>query len=279
MKSLHLFFAAAMMFAAAASAQQTTYTVTKTGGYTNFANYNHNVSCANAFCADFTTSMGISGTFTTSSPLEVNLNNALLDGQNGRPSVVSFSFSDGLTTYSSSDPKVAIYQFGLYTNSSGVIPYADIILERWTTSPGTGNFLDVVYVGDGYGYHNLTCASIGTAPIVVQNTLTTRCNTTNSPSSSSEADGATVSYSSPTSPTLTATSHQQHGVVDHRRHAGGGWLVDAGTAASASVSRDSGEKWGLAAGLGPFFFSPTGTQTEQVYLHLHDGLRRAVLLD
>jgi hypothetical protein len=88
----------------------TTYTLPATN-YTVVANF---TSCTTGSCANFTTSMAPSGSFTTAAPLASNLAN-----QNVAAQVTSFTFTDGITTYNSSDATVRVYLFMVTTNASG----------------------------------------------------------------------------------------------------------------------------------------------------------------
>jgi len=111
----------------------------------------------------FTTSMRITGSFTTATPLVPNLAGVDITGQ-----VTSYSFSDGVNTYTSSDANARIYQFTVATDANGMISWAGILLEVWEngTSPHVAgdNFS---YMGTGEGdqaIDTLPCTVVGVSP-------------------------------------------------------------------------------------------------------------------
>src|SRR5215469_14332604 len=94
-----LFLAAMVATSAWAS---TTYTYTGTN-YTLITNF---TSCTTGPCANFTGAMSVSGSFTLAAALPANFSL-----QDITPQLVSYSFSDGITTFANSDPNVRINFF------------------------------------------------------------------------------------------------------------------------------------------------------------------------
>ena len=99
-----------------------------TGG--NFyAPITNETTCASPqSCGQLTTSLRVTGTFTTATPLAANLSNA-----NILANVTSYSFSNGATTIAL-DPASRISSFRVTTNAAGAITGTDIWLQRWTYS-------------------------------------------------------------------------------------------------------------------------------------------------
>jgi len=130
--------------------------------YTNFINH---TTCTAGTCADYTTSMSATGSFTTAIPLAPNLSAVEI-----APLVTSYSFFDGLNTYTSGDPNGRIYQFQVSTDASGAIVAAGttVTLHTWTTgsSPhAAGDRFNEVFLqssGDAAS-NNMTCAGVGTS--------------------------------------------------------------------------------------------------------------------
>jgi len=146
--------------AAVAHAQPTTYVATATGNYNLFIDF---TLCVTGPCQNFNTSMGASGSFTTSAPLAANLSAA-----NVAPLVTAFSFSDGINTYSSADPAVRIFFFNVSTNASGAITTTNIRIQRWLTGtsphvPGDRHSW-VLFLATGEVDHNAQCLTVGASP-------------------------------------------------------------------------------------------------------------------
>jgi hypothetical protein len=92
-----------------ATAQSTTYRLNSAGNYSSVTNY---TNCpAGQTCANYTTSMTQTGSFTLSSPVGANLVNATI-------TPTAYSFSDGINTYSNTDAGSRINHFKLTTNGS-----------------------------------------------------------------------------------------------------------------------------------------------------------------
>jgi hypothetical protein len=191
-----VFTAMALLSAGNALAQATTYTATTTSNYTGKTDFT--APCGVGPCQNFTLAMGPSGSFTTSSPLAANLANASVAA-----SVTSFNFNDGLTTYVNTDSNVRVHRIRVTTNAAAVITAVEILIERWEsgTSPHA--------VGDRFSYiflpstarRNSECFSVGVSPAGVADS----CTGENADASSSQASGATISWTSAAVATSTAS--------------------------------------------------------------------------
>ncbi|KQB58366.1 hypothetical protein AE621_16180 [Acidovorax sp. SD340] len=102
--------------------------------------------------------MAQTGSFTTAAPLPSNLNSQDITAQ-----LTSYSFSDGLTTYSSGDPQVTLVSVSA-TTTGGVLDFS-VHLVRWQTpAPHViGDHLDQVLVTES-GQHNAVCGNIQVNP-------------------------------------------------------------------------------------------------------------------
>lgn len=173
-----------------------TYTYTG-GNYYSVTNY---TTCGTGTCANFTTSMRITGSFTTSAPLAANLSL-----QNVAAQVTSYSFSDGVTTFANSDSNTRLYQILVDTDGSGRVTWASVLLELWRTgtSPhAAGNRLDFLFSdgSDDFGHVNVPCLTTGSSPAGVADSCTSYL----ADASSSTAMGFTGSWATPSAvPTLS----------------------------------------------------------------------------
>ena len=116
--------------------------------------------CPIGACGDFTTSMSQSGTFTTASPLPPNFSG------NIAPFITAFSFSDGLTTYSSADPNTTLtLAVGLTDASGALLAGAGLNFQRWHTNAphNIGDRLDMMVLEQGV-YRNMPCNLVTTPP-------------------------------------------------------------------------------------------------------------------
>ena len=119
--------------------------------------------CTAGTCANYTLSMRLTGSFTTAAPLAANLSNA-----NIRALVTSYSFNDGINTYSNSDPNSRIINFEASTDGSGAPTTGMFIsLDEWITgtTPHTSadrwsQFVIDFNVGAN---NNEPCSVVGTA--------------------------------------------------------------------------------------------------------------------
>jgi len=138
----------------------TTYTFSAPN-YTVVAN---DTTCTVGTCGSFTTAMTVAGSFTTSSPLAANLANHDITSQ-----VTSFTFSNGMNTFSSGDPNVRVYSFTVDTDAAGTVTPEFILLEAWTTGVSPHTTADrlnsvVLEVGLTLGERNVSCTSVGMSP-------------------------------------------------------------------------------------------------------------------
>lgn len=143
-------------------AQTTTYTYTGSVR-TAFANFTS--PCAIAPCANFAPGSKLTGQFTTAAPLASNLafGNIL-------PQVTSYSFTDGLYTYSSADPNMRAYVFGVSTNASGNLVTVGINLQLWQTGSSphvAGNRWANAVIGttQDESFNNQFCTTTGASPV------------------------------------------------------------------------------------------------------------------
>lgn len=154
-----VFFAAMMVTSAWAS---TTYTFAG-ANYTSTTNF---TTCTNGPCASFTTTMHVSGSFTLSTPLAPNLSFYSPTGQ-----LTSFSFSNGITTFSSSDPNSRLANFLVSTDSAGNITNTILDLDEWQTGSSphsagdrTAELSINTYDPLTFGRNNAPCFLVGISP-------------------------------------------------------------------------------------------------------------------
>jgi len=169
MRRLALICAAAFL---TSSGWAATYTFTGSN-YTTTTDF---TSCTAGACANFTTSMNLSGSFTVAAPLGTSLVN-----QNIASQLTSYSFSDGITTFASTDPNSRIFDFVVSTGASGNITSAEIFLEEWQSGASphmSGDRVALVFIGAGgttLAYDNASAIFVGTAPsgVADASTITT----------------------------------------------------------------------------------------------------------
>jgi Bacterial Ig-like domain (group 3)/IPTL-CTERM motif len=145
-------------FATLASATTYTYTGALYTSATPFTG-----PCTAAPCTNYTTAMRVTGSFTTAAPLAANLNNVNIVAL-----VTSFSFNDGINTYSSSDPNTRIRSFDASTDNAGVPNTSMFIdLEKWLTgsTPHTSadrwSQFEIDFSVNAQS--NLPCTTVGTS--------------------------------------------------------------------------------------------------------------------
>jgi hypothetical protein len=85
--------------------------------------------CATPTCANFTVAMKQTGSFTTAAPLAPNLGNAFITNL-----IQSYSFSDGITHFSSADPESHLLYATVSTDATGNIIGENIAVNRWQTA-------------------------------------------------------------------------------------------------------------------------------------------------
>jgi len=167
-----------------ASAASFTFTGNQYGaGIANFT-----PPCAIPSCANFTASMRVSGSFSTSTRLPANAPGTDITGI-----LSGGSFSDGLTTYDGTDPALRVYQFAVVTDANSNITDEFILIERWQTGGAgphvAGDRIDYIIIGPGgatQAFHNVPCIAVGAAPSGV----TDACNGVGADASQSGAAGA-----------------------------------------------------------------------------------------
>lgn len=121
--------------------------------------------CGTGPCGNYVVGESVTGQFTTTVPLGSNLVN-----QNVFPSVTSYSFSDGLVTYSSADPDSRVDNLVVSTDAIGKIVAFDVVVMLWQTasSPHVAGdrvarfILNSSSVDDTQ--NNAPCAAVVTAP-------------------------------------------------------------------------------------------------------------------
>lgn len=123
----------------------------------------------------FNTTMHLTGSFTTATPLAPNLppNMPLTDitGQ-----VTSYSFFDGVNSYNSTDANARVLSFGVGTDASGIMNRWDVTLQIWEsgTSPHSpGDLASWVVISSSppgtptlgvSAFDTLQCTQVGTSP-------------------------------------------------------------------------------------------------------------------
>lgn len=149
---LALLAAAALWATAQVPALAATYTYTG-ATYASNAISTFTAPCATPTCANFTTAMKQSGSFTTAVPLAANLS-----GVDIQPLITSYAFDDGLHQYSSTAPGDNIRHAVVSTDSMGNIAVSDILVFQWqTASHGVNDRTNVITV-DADSRSNTLCA-------------------------------------------------------------------------------------------------------------------------
>lgn len=189
--------AAAMFFAAIGAAQAATYTAATTGPYTVKTDF---TVCSGGPCQNYTLAMTPSGSFTTATPLAANLSNANIAAQ-----ITSFSFSDGINTFASTDPNVRIFQAIVSTSATGSITSSTLFFELWQTgtSPhAVGDKVALIQIGNSvFATNTLNCTGVGTTPAGAADS----CVSGPGDIGSSNASGATWTWAAVTPPATAAT--------------------------------------------------------------------------
>jgi hypothetical protein len=131
------------------------------------------VNCTIGGCANYLPTGYITGTFTLANALPPNYSSGATDLT---PQLTAYSFTDGINTYTNTDPNCRVYQFGAATDSTGNITILGLLIEKWRsgTSPHA--------VGDRVSLINMNGPSINNA----QNLL--KCSTVGGGTSSGVAD-------------------------------------------------------------------------------------------
>lgn len=165
MKKYLAFLAAALIQASAWAA-----TYTYVGPPYSAANLHNYTNCIPGFgsCGAYTAAMAQTGSLSVAVPLPGSLNFTDITAQ-----ITSFSFSDGLTTYSSGDPQVTLVSV-MATTVGGVLDF-DVTVQRWQTPAphAQGDHIDTMSVHVAGG-HNAECQ---TSPVLTAQGAT-MCGTT-----------------------------------------------------------------------------------------------------
>ncbi len=161
-------------------------------------------ACSVGSCADYTSSMAASGTFTMAAPLAANLHNAEISS-----TVFHWNFNDGLTTYADTDAQSRLLQLLVSTSPTGTLTRVNIIMMRWQAAgaPVDGARYDVLNLSNSgaSASHNAPCTTVGKSP----------WNTTQNACAQAGATDAAVSWAvapvqSDLSATLTANTSTAH---------------------------------------------------------------------
>jgi hypothetical protein len=159
--------------------------------FNHFTNFS--TPCATGPCADYPAGAMLTGWFTTASPLAGDLQLTEIYS-----SVTSYSFSDGLNTYSSADPNSHVFSFMVGTDASGTINAVQIEIVAWTTGAAPHAVGDrvshVSSIGSFDGaYNNDICLAIS---------VSDACVSSASDQSSSAAYGPQGTWSSTVTPVV-----------------------------------------------------------------------------
>jgi len=124
--------------------------------------------CGTGPCADYALGQRISGQFTTAAPLPPNL-----VSPDAHASVTSYSFTDGVNTYSSSDPNTRFSIFAISTDVAGNIIAAssEVQIQLWQSgsNPHTAGARAAVFdacsgscggLGGDHVDNNFICTSV-----------------------------------------------------------------------------------------------------------------------
>jgi hypothetical protein len=186
-------------------------TFTYTSGALDTASAVSHTTCTLGSCADYNSTMHATGSITATA-LPANQHD--LDPN---PYLTSFTFFDGITTYSSADPNVRA-AWVVETDAAGNITFINALFERWQAGSAphaAGGRVDMLRInGPAIGWHNRSCLTVGSSGFP-QN-VTDYC--------ADDTPDANSSFG----PYATAD-----------------WIVSAAPAASASTSVPTLSEWGL----------------------------------
>lgn len=118
-----------------------------------------------SLCNNFPPTARVTLTFSTSIPLDPNL-----AGDDITALVTAYVLTDGVNTYSSSDPASRVYlPIDVATNGSGQVTDINLLVQRWLTGASSHTAADrfsyVFIVGStGVARNNLGCNTVGTSP-------------------------------------------------------------------------------------------------------------------
>ncbi len=192
MRRLPLIWAAAFLTSSGWAATYTftgiDYNIT-----TNFSN------CLVGTCTNFAVSMKVSGSITVPVPLGANFAFSDITSQ-----ISSYSFSDGVTTYTNTDPNSRVYQFAAGTGANGNINLVNIQLQEWQSgsSPHSSGdrYAFIIIVGGNFNHavNNDRCTAVGASPAGVPDTCGIQSTDTGTSSAFGSSGSWTVSVPTPT---------------------------------------------------------------------------------
>jgi len=137
-----------------------TYTVQVASNYTNVNNY---TNCSTGPCANYSFAQMITGSFTVAAALPANFTG----GADISNQLVSYSFSDGVNTYTNTDPNARVYQFSVNTDASGNLTVVSLLIQKWQSgsSPhSAGNRVALINFNGpsiNQAENNLACSTVG----------------------------------------------------------------------------------------------------------------------
>lgn len=140
--------------------------ITYTSSVGNYISVTDFASCPGGeTCTNYTTAMRQSGSFTVAAALAPNLANADIAGL-----VTSYSFSDGINTYSNTNADNRIGFFSVSTDASGAITAANIFIQKWLSgtsgSHAAGDRFSYIWFGSplfvSQSVNNTTCGNVST---------------------------------------------------------------------------------------------------------------------
>lgn len=117
-------------------------------------------TCGTGTCADYPAGARVTGSFTTASPLAGSL-----PATEVTPLVTSYSFNDGVNTYSSADANARIFHFTVGTDATGKPSGATVHLQQWQAAAphnaGNSRFNLLLVGSPTGGGTNVTCSTFG----------------------------------------------------------------------------------------------------------------------
>ncbi|MDD2925012.1 IPTL-CTERM sorting domain-containing protein [Rhodoferax sp.] len=199
-----------MLWAAVLASNVWADTYSYTGG-TYIAITNHTTSALGSV-GDYLNTMKVTGTLTTAAPLAANLAGANVTAQ-----ITAYSFSDGLTTFASTDANIRLYSnIIVSTNATGQIIGLDALIERWQSGSAphaVNDRFDYILISGAAtnAYHNDKCGVIGVSSSGVADSCTSNPSDTNTSSAGSGGGGV---WSGPVAGTVsTVPTLSEWGVI------------------------------------------------------------------
>jgi hypothetical protein len=132
--------------------------------YDTLLNY---TSCTTApsLCTNFPPTARVRLTFSTSMPLNPNL-----AGDDITALVAAYELTDGINTYSSTDPDSRVYApISVATDGNGQVTDIYLVVQRWLTGASPHTAADrfsyvILSAGTGAARNNLGCHTVGISP-------------------------------------------------------------------------------------------------------------------